>query len=226
MRTTRAGSLVPGVLVALAACTADDAPPPPDCPTTGRYLELVPGVSWRYRVTDANGVIEKVQTVGPLEDVGGSKAGVMAYRMTTTKAGGEVVSWQEDSGSTVRRHKELDMAGGSQTTELYQPYRTRFDETSMRVVGGATWSETYDEIVTDATQVTTTTRKTEQWRVDVVEEEVIVPAGAFCALRVSRTSMTPGGAGSEKTFWFVRGVGKVKEIGLGQTEEMISRTGP
>jgi hypothetical protein len=47
------------VLVALAACTADDAPPPTDCPTTGRYLALTPGATWQYRVTDANGVIEK-----------------------------------------------------------------------------------------------------------------------------------------------------------------------
>lgn len=225
MRTTRTGSLLPGVLVALAACSADDAQPPPECPTTGRYLELVPGATWRYLVTDANGVIEKTQTVGPLEDVGGSKAGIMAFRMTTTKMGGQVVSWQEDTGATVRRHKELDMAGGSQTTELYQPYRTRLDEGPTHLTGGAAWSESYEEIVTDAAQMTTTTPKTEQWRVDVVEDEVVVPAGTFCALRVSRTSMTPGGAGSDKTFWFARGVGKVKEIGLGQTEELISVSG-
>lgn len=225
MRTTRTGFFLPGVLVALAACAADDAPPPPDCPTTGRYLELVPGASWRYRVTDANGVIEKIQTVGSLEDVGGTKAGVMAYRMTTTKAGGQVVSWQEDTGATVRRHKELDMAGGSQTTELYQPFRTRLDESESHVIDGAVWSESYEEIVTDAAQMTTTTPKTEQWRVGVVEEEVLVPAGAFCALRISRTSMTPGGVGSDKTFWFARGIGKVKEIGLGQTEELVSVSG-
>ena len=225
MRTLRAGSCVPGVLLALAACAADDAPPPPDCSTTGRYLELVPGATWQYRVTDANGVTEKTQTVGPLEDVGGSKAGVMAFRLTTTKSGGQVVSWQEDTGATVRRHKELDMAGGSQTTELYEPYRTRLDESPLHMIEGAAWSESYEEIVTDAAQMTTTTPKSEQWHVDVVEEDIVVPAGTFCALRVSRTSMTPSGVGSNKTFWFARGVGKVKEIGIGQTEELISVSG-
>ena len=205
----------------LVACAADDAPPV-DCPSEGRYLELTPGASWTYRVTDVDGVTEKTQTVGALEDVGGTKAGTMAYRLTTTKAGGSVVSWQEDRGDSVRRHKELDMAGGSQTTELYEPYRTRIDEAAAHVANGASWGEGYTEVVTDASSMTTSTAKTEQWRIAAVDETVTVPAGTFCALRVGRTSTTAGGGGSDKTFWFARGIGKVKEVGLGQTEELVA----
>ncbi len=208
----------------LAACAADDAPPG-ECEVSGRYLPLRPGLSWTYRVSDSAGVTEKTQTVGALEDVGGTKAGTMAYRLTTVKAGGTVVSWQEDRGDSVRRHKELDMAGGSQTTELYEPSRLRLDESAAHLVAGASWMESYSEIVTDATMVTTTTAKTEQWRIEIAEETVIVPAGTFCALRVARTSATASGGGSDKAFWFVRGLGKVKEVGTNQTEELISVTG-
>src|SRR5687768_7874272 len=119
----RLGSLM--VLALVAACGADDAPPV-ECLDSGGYLPLVTGRSWSYRVTDTSGVVEdKTQAVGALEDVGGTKAGTMAYRLTTTKPGGMVVSWQEDTGTGIRRHKELDQAGSSQTTELYNPYRTR-----------------------------------------------------------------------------------------------------
>ena len=174
-------------------------------------------------MTDANGVADKTQTVGALEDVGGSKAGTMAYRITTTKVGGSVTSWQEDRGDSIRRHKELDMAGSTQTTEIYEPYRTRVDEIPAHVVAGAQWTEMYTEVVTDAGGLTTSTPKTETWSVDATEEQVTVPAGTFCALRVHRLSSTPSGPGSDKMFWFTRGVGKIKEVGLGQTEELVSR---
>jgi hypothetical protein len=199
--------------------------PPDDCPTTGRYMALTEGASWRYMVIDANDgtVTEKTQTVGPLENVGGTKEGMMAFRVTTTKPNGMTTSWQQDTGDAIRRHKEIDAAGTTQTTEIYDPYRTRVDESSGRLVAGATWTESYTEIVTTPTGATTTTPKTEQWTVDAMEESVTVPAGTFCAMRVHRTSTVAGGSGSDKMFWFARGVGKIKEVGQGQTEELMSR---
>jgi len=50
-----------------------------------------------------------------------------------------------------------------------------------------------------------------------VGQTVTVPAGTFDnAIVLARTS-----DGSEKFYWFVAGVGKVKEEG-GQTEELVS----
>jgi hypothetical protein len=203
----------------------DDGTQPMLCPTEGRYLALTPGASWRFMVRDAdtNEVTEKTQTVGALENVGGSKEGMMAFRVTTTKPNGSTTSWQQDTGDSIRRHKEIDAAGTTQTTEIYDPYRTRVDETSARLVAGATWTESYTEIVTTSTGATTTTPKTEQWTVEALEEQVTVPAGTFCAMRVHRTSTVAGGSGSDKMFWFTRGVGKIKEVGAGQTEELMSR---
>ena len=51
------------------------------------------------------------------------------------------------------------------------------------------------------------------------EDELIeVAAGSFRCVRIRRSR---SGTESEKTYWYARGVGKVKELG-GQTEELTS----
>lgn len=213
------------LLLVLCGCAADSEPDPVqvDCPETGRYLPMRTGASWTYRVTDDNGdMTEKTQTVGAEEDVGGAKVGTLAFRVETTKAGGTVTSWQEDTGDGVIRHHERDASGTTATDEWYEPYRTRISESTAHVTAGAAWSEDYTESVTDlATNLTTTASKTERWEVVAVDEVVSVPAGDFCAMRVHRTSTVGGVPGSDKTYWFARDVGKVKETGATQTEELV-----
>jgi len=211
------------LLLALTACATDPAEPPQvDCSTGGRYLPLDTGRSWTYRVTTSNGTQTKTQAVGPLEDVGGAKAGTLAYRVTTTKTGGMVVSWQADTGTAIVRHREQDLAGAGQTDELYWPHHTRLDEDPAHLAPGATWSEAFSEVALDlATMQSLTVAKTETWTVEAVDEAVSVPAGDFCALRAQRTSSL----GSSKTYWFARGVGKVKEqTSAGDKEELVSFT--
>jgi hypothetical protein len=222
-------------LLILGGCTAgsgpgddgddDDTPPPTDleCPTEGRFMELTPGATWTYRVDDGEEITEKTQTVGALEDIGGSKAGTMAYRLTTNKpGGGQTISWQEDTGTSILRHRELDQSGGTQTDEIYEPYKLRVDESADHLNAGAAWTETYQEIVTDSENVTTTADKTEAWEVVAFDEMISVEAGEFCTLHVQRMSSTGGAGGSLKHYWFARGVGKVKESGDNQTEELLS----
>ena len=48
--------------------------------------------------------------------------------------------------------------------------------------------------------------------------DVTVPAGTFTAVYIQKVSAT---GGSAKTYWYVPGVGKVKELG-GQLEELVS----
>lgn len=77
----------------------------------------------------------------------------------------------------------------------------------------------------DAGLITTMTQVTDLWSVVAVDQSVTVPAGTFKALVVRRRANA--GTGSDKTFWFVRGIGKVKETGVGeQTEELTSYTFP
>jgi hypothetical protein len=189
------------------------------CPVSGRYLELRTGESWTYRVTNAKGSAQKTQTVGDIEDIGGAKA----YRLTTTKRKGVAISWQRDDGVSVTRHREQDRSGKTYTDEIYQPFRLRFDGNAEHLVNGAKWSQSYTEIVTDTTKVppvTTMADKTESWEVRAVDEMVSVPAGDFCALRVHRISSVGESGGSDKTYWFARGIGKIKETGAHQTEEL------
>jgi hypothetical protein len=208
-------------LALLAGACGDDAITT-GCPDTGQYLALRDGARWTYRVTGADGVIDdKVQVVGPLEDVGGAKAGVMAHRLTTTKPGGTVTSWQADDGASIVRHRERDQAGAESTDEIYAPHRTRFDGTLAHTTVGATWTEDYTETVTDGAGQVTTVAKRETWRVEAQDELVTVAAGQFCTLRVRRSSVVAGQPGSDKTYWFARGVGKVKEVGAGQVEELV-----
>lgn len=219
-------------LTSAAAC-GDDGGAGPDasplvCPTEGGYFPLAEGTSWTFRITDkSDGTIAvKTQTVGALEDVGGGKAGTQAHRLTTTKTGGMVVSWQAETGDAIVRHREQDMAGGTMTDETYDPYKLRVDESAAHTALDATWDEVYDEISTPLGGGTpVTTPKTETWTVEGVDEEVTVPAGTFCALRVRKVSMADV-AGSDKTYWFVRGIGKVKEEGADRLEQLTEYTLP
>jgi hypothetical protein len=214
-------------LLAAAACGGGEGDPDAViCETSGRYLELTTGATWAYRVTDASNVrTDKTQTVGPFEDVGGDKAGTMAFRLTTTKGAlgnGLTISWQEDTGSGVIRHREQDMSGSTQSDEIYAPFRTRIDETPAHTATGAAWQENYTETVTVTGLPPMMIAKVEDWSVIAVDEVVSVPAGTFCALHVHRESMAGGIDGSVKDYWFARGVGKVKETGVNQTEELAS----
>lgn len=222
-------------LVFVVACAADSgggsAPGPkvPNnpvaCPTTGRYMSLRPGRAWTYEVTKPTGTQKKTQQVGSLEDIGGDKAGVQAFRVTTTKTGGTVVSWQEDTGTSIRRHREQDMSGISMTDEYYLPFHTRIDERVDYISGGAQWTETYDELATDVvTEQMSRVTKTDMWKVEATDAQIAVPAGDYCTMRVSRTTIVTGQPGALKTYWFARGVGKVREATSTAVEELASFT--
>jgi hypothetical protein len=191
-------------------------------PGEGSFFPLVTGNSWTFRVTDMGVVSMKTQTIGPLEPVGGTgpNADKMAYRATTTKAdGGDMtVSWQaEVDGKIVRYREQAFMAstGALELEEHWDPYKLRVDTAEAHLMAGATWTETYSETKLPVGMAPLTATANDAWRVVAVDESVQVPAGTFNALVIEKTS------GSPKRYWFVRGVGKVKETGT-QTEELAS----
>lgn len=233
MRTTTTTYLVALSSVILLACGggASDSQVPPsgdgdacDDPGQGRYFPLATGNQWTYKVTDRDtGVVTtKTQMVGALETLDGDKAGIEAFRLDTQKAGGNVTSWQEDTGDGVLRHREIDMAGGTQTEEVYDPYKLRIDEVAEHIASGASWTETYTERITDtATQQVHDNGKTEQWTVESEGESITVEAGTFCAMRLRKQSTGVSGS-SDKTYWFARGVGKIREDDGARLEELSS----
>jgi hypothetical protein len=118
----------------------------------------------------------------------------------------------------VVRYREQSFHAGTGELELeehWDPYKLHFDGSLEHTMAGASWLESYEEtkIASDAPEETQPQR--ERWTVDSPEEEVTVPAGTFRAVVVVKA-----GGGNPKTYWYVRGVGKVKETG-GQTEELV-----
>jgi hypothetical protein len=220
-----------GIVLSLLACGDDvaatdggiDAAP---CTTARaeRYLPLEVGATWNFRITPTAGPAEtKANTVIALEDVGDRKAGTTAFRVRTEKLDGATVSWQEDRCTSITRHREqsLDLQGNLLTDQFYLPDKIRIDEAPARLTMGATWTVAYTEVEVDTTGAMTTRAKDETWSVQAIAESVTVPAGTFTALKLNKT--TSGSA--DKTYWFVKGVGKVKETG-DQTEELVSFTLP
>lgn len=217
--------------LSLAACGDDvasgvDAPGPVECttPRAQRYLPLAVGASWTFRVTPAVGTpADKTSSVEALEDVGGAKAGITAFRVRTAKLDGATVSWQEDRCTSITRHREqtFDLAGVKNVDTIYTPDKIRIDETPAHLAMGASWHVAYTEVTTDSANVMTTIAKDETWTVEATAESVTVPAGTFTAVRLHK--VTSGAA--DKMFWFVAGVGKVKETG-DQTEELVAYTLP
>lgn len=193
-----------------------------------RYFPVAEGASWSYQVVDVGTGASniKTQAVEAYEDIGGQKAGTMGYRMRTEKDSGYTLSWQEDTGSAIVRHREQSFsAGGAQETdEFYLPYKMRLDESEAHVAVDASYTYSYSEEIHDLTASTDVTNdKSEAWTVQAVDEEVTVPAGTFTTMRVFRNN---DGTGVQKTYWFARGVGKVKEEGGGQTELLSDYSAP
>lgn len=232
--TSRLVSMMAVALIAAFAVACGGGSNPGDddddaCAGTDRYMTLVPGDSWTFRVTDSSNVrTMKTQTVGAEEDIGGELAGTTAFRLTTVKGttgAGMTVSWQQDTGTGIIRLREEDMSGGTTTDEYYHPMRHRIDESAEHIVAGAAWDESYtEEVYTDGGPTPTMADKTEHWSVVANDESVTVPGGTFCTLHIHRTSTVGGVDGSDKDYWFARGVGKIKERGAGQTEELESYT--
>lgn len=217
---TACGALEPGA----------ESPRDPSNPIAtpeGRLLPLRIGATWTYQVTEPSRteVAQKSSTVEALEPVGPSKPGVTAFRVRTEKLDGITVSWQEELRNAIVRHREetFDEDGRKTGEEVYVEHKLRIDESEPRTSPGASFEERYTETRTEPdTGGSKTVIKWERWRVDGLES-VTVPAGTFDCLRLVRDGARGGQA--QKTYWFAKGVGKVKETG-NQTEELVAWTIP
>ena len=123
------------------------------------------------------------------------------------------------SGERVVRYREQSFhasTGELELEEQWDPPKLHIDDSAEHVALGASWLEVYEEtkLPTDGEQSTETAR--DRWTMIAEDESVTVPAGTFRALVLRKA-----GGSSSKTYWYVRGIGKVKEIG-GQTEELAT----
>jgi hypothetical protein len=216
---------LPTLLALLPACGDENGTESNDAATpsgSGPFLPWKQGNTWTYRVTNNGEVSTKVVTIGAQERVGGSgpNADKMAFKVVTKKGqSDETVSWQALTGDdVVVRYREQSFHAATGELELeehWDPYKLHFDGTDEHTAEGASWLEIYQETKTPADGPAETQSERDRWMVDSPEEEVTVPAGTFKAVVVVKAGGT-----DLKTYWYVRGVGKVKETG-GQTEELV-----
>jgi hypothetical protein len=191
-----------------------------------QLLPIKTGNSWTYLVTDELGVpTPKTQTVMEAGLVGGvgPNAGVMAFRFVTKKGldgMDETVSWQARVGTRVVRYREQAFMRTAphalELEEYWNPYKLRVDETPAHMVAGATWLETDDETKLPVGGNPSTVAVEERWTVAAERQPVTVQGRSYEVMILTKTGT------SQKTYWWARGIGKVKEIGVNQTEELIS----
>jgi hypothetical protein len=190
--------------------------------TSGPLLPWAVGNTWTYRVTDKGTSTSKIVSVGALEAVGGAgaNAAAMANKVTSvTPPDDETITWQAPLGDVHVRYRDQSLTvSPSEVTEenVWAPYRIYLDASGAHTKKGATWVVTFDETKTKAGKMPASSTQEERWTVIAEDEVVVVPAGAYRAVVLQKT-----GGSNVKTYWFVRGVGKVKESG-GQIEELVT----
>jgi hypothetical protein len=216
----------------LAACGGDDDDD--DAPDAGPdggeinrcgfdgadFLPYAVGYGWTYRLTDLDSGerATKDQRIEP--EMNHPDYGRVVVQVTG-KINGETISLARRDGDRVLRfqQEDRDATGALERTTIYEPPQVRIDESSAHVEVGAAWDEEYTEIVLDPSG-------TELMRVDTIDHIEVIgdddpcdsPMGEFRCLRIRRTRLAGGVA--EKEFQFARGIGKIREVGSNQLEEL------
>jgi hypothetical protein len=229
MTRTSTSSIVILLSTFLAACAADgggggggDDVVDDDDPcgfASDRYLPYEVGMTWTYQVTDLETGARKTKDQSLDETLEHPTHGPVIVQ-TTGKLAGSTRSLLRVSGDRVERleQEDLDATGAVETTTTYDPPQIRIDESADRVVAGATWQESYVETVVEPGAAPEMVANTDSWEVIGDGVECESPLGRFECLHLRRTR-TEGGV-AIKDFFFARGVGKIRETGDNQTEEL------
>jgi hypothetical protein len=195
-------------------------------PVADQWMPLAIGQVWSYQIHDGLSNTDGVGdlTVETFEAVGSRAAGTMAFRQREVLLGGAYnLQWEDRSATQARKYREQDHdgSGGIISDLYYTPDRLRMDYSPANIVNGAAYEDVYAE--TDATTGTEKS-KIEYWTVVSADEVVTVPAGTFHAVHVHH--MGNKATSATKEYWFVKGLGKIKETtsDTGDHEELISFT--
>ncbi len=199
----------------------------------GESFEPAPvGATWEYDTTDEGadgGTVmgTKSVSVQAIEPVPG-RAGITAARIHTVVPGAEEQNtWQAETATAIVRYRdEIYLAGagtsGLEEVDVYAPSKLRVD--TAHLTTNQTYTESYTESVTQVMQGnnTTSTSKPFAWKVIDGSESITVPAGTFTALHLQKSNGNSGAI--DKDYWFVRGVGKVKETAASTNRVEVLRS--
>jgi hypothetical protein len=222
-------ALLAGAACCISACGGSDPKPKNEVVVgEGPLLPFTEGNQWTYRVTDGASITDKTTTIGGLEAIGGSgpHAADMAYKVVTRKGADladQTESWQAPSAESpdrVLRFREISYGTTTQMPKLdtyWDPSKLHIDGREEVLVSDYTWLETYDEtkIPYDGSPTTTGTQS-DRWTIISLDESLTVAGKRYDHAIHFRKFST-----AAKEYWYLRGVGKLKETGT-QTEELVS----
>lgn len=221
----------PDAAVPVDASIVDAGPGTPDAnngvceeggrATTNSFLPQAVGNSWRYRVDELDGTPPAVKTQSNTEMLTPDEQTGEVIVQVTANNSGTTESWFQRQGDRIVRlqQRDIDQSGALERTTLYLPHRLRIDENPDRLVTGATWTENYvREERSPLGAVLETENNSEEW--SVINGDIACP-GEWSEHRcVHLRRRTLAGSGTEKQYWFARGIGKVREEG-GVVEELL-----
>ncbi|MGC4093957.1 MAG: hypothetical protein QM756_39830 [Polyangiaceae bacterium] len=216
-----------GALLSLSTLAGCGSDAPTDTGTGADASEpLLPwaiGNTWTYRVTEDGVVSEKTTTVMQADKVGGTgpHAAEDAYFVVTKKGADQkdkTESYQAPAAGNpdrIVRYRELSygaMTGLVQLEEYWDPPRIHADGSWEATA--TSWLDAYTEYkLPTGEQPLPGVATRDMWNLVSADEAVDTPYGHFAhSMHLSK---------AEKNYWYVRGVGKVRETG-GQTEELVS----
>lgn len=204
-----------------SAATPPDGGSPDDARGAGPLLPWKAGNTWTYRVNDNGVVTMKTNTIMPLELVGGTGPNKdrMAYKIVTAKGVmDQTISYQDLVDDKVIRFRELSFMASTGLLELeehWAPHKIHIDGTLAHTTKPAQWLESYQETKIPVGGTESTAEARDLWTLMSESESITVPAGTFNAVKFQKV-----GGSSVKNYWYVWGVGKVRETG-GQLEELV-----
>lgn len=192
----------------------------------GPLLPWAVGNNWTYQVTKGAVVSMKTTTIGDLEAVGGDgpNASAMANHVTTGKGDNDhTESWQTPSSDNPERfvryrEQSFSATTGDLTTDTYwDPEKLHVDGSAERTSKAASWLESYAETKLPTGLAAATHDVRERWTVLDDDETLTVPLDTFEHV----VHFQKVGSSTSKEYWYLRGVGKLKETGS-QTEELTA----
>jgi hypothetical protein len=209
------------------ACGGKIEPIPGEPPVTGNPNPTNPeaktslwpmgtGSTWTYRITDpVRGVFEKTVSVQGTEQVPGTSTQATKFRSEQPHL--EEISWQLSANGLVNRVREEDLKDGAVVRMTSWEPSTIKALAEPKAQGWMHSVEVLERVTEDG--FTEEKMKTYVWRVVAVDQTVVAGAQTFNnALKVQRDRADK--EGSERIYWLVPGVGKVREEGE-RTEELI-----
>jgi hypothetical protein len=217
--------LIAALALTMVACEGTTPDPSPDAgtPVATSWLPLRVGNSWTYRTVSNGSLSNKTTSVEAEEPVGGDgpDATTVAFRMKTQKVDDFTLSWQGRVGDRVVRYREQSYKKGTallSQDDIWTPARIVVD--GGRLTVGASYEDRYVERAKDAdTGLVVTSTVVDLWTVEAVDEPLDVPGrGSLPSLKLRKQRPATG---LDKRFWFVKGVGKVREEG-GQLEQLTA----